>query len=649
MTYFEKAHYLYGYTIFQIKVFTTNFTAFPTRVTFVPIRTFQTCLENCLTSKNSNLSHKFMIKYSRTIWRNMSVFTQKLNPLTGKCDWEVQDENYDYHQEIARSSFADMLHDKERNQKYFLGIQTAIQKMHSMGKKANVLDIGTGTGLLSMMAVQCGADSVTAIEGFRPVADCAKNIIKTNGFESEITIISKCSLDVKVGADGDMERRCNILVTEIFDTELIGEGAIKTFSHAHRELLERDCIVIPTSATVYAQVVESPLACNWRKLKTIVDPEEGFPLLNIPKIVQDCVGTPAVHDIQLNQFPVSHFRTIIPPVPIFQFDWSGKTKIIKERSELHTEKASHSGNAQVVFVWWDLKMDPDKKIILSCAPYWTHPDILELAQNTTVPIKDVVPWRDHWMQAVYFLPQDVRTIKGDELTLISNHDEYSFWFNLKNNSKIENTDYLKPSCDCGIHFIASRTRIGQINDSTRNKKYINVLKNKITSNTVCLNLSDGSLLGVIAAKLGAKQVYNIENSCMFLKNLQQFAKENGVNDRIRYFNSMDDFLKENLQDINLVIAEPNYIYSLLPWDNLHFIYQLKNVLVDKIPASVDIMPRKAVIKAMGVRFLHLHKIKASLEKLEGFKMAEFDHMIKVHIYKELKNDLIKSNWFFGFI
>lgn len=36
--------------------------------------------------------------------------------------------------------------------------------MHKAGKKANVLDIGTGTGLLSMMAAELGADSIVACE-----------------------------------------------------------------------------------------------------------------------------------------------------------------------------------------------------------------------------------------------------------------------------------------------------------------------------------------------------------------------------------------------------------------------------------------------------------------------------------------------------
>lgn len=29
----------------------------------------------------------------------------------------------------------------------------------------------------------------------------------------------------------------NLLVTEVFDTELIGEGALSVFNHAHQELL----------------------------------------------------------------------------------------------------------------------------------------------------------------------------------------------------------------------------------------------------------------------------------------------------------------------------------------------------------------------------------------------------------------------------
>ena len=35
-----------------------------------------------------------------------------------------------------------------------------------------------------------------------------------------------------------MAQKANILVTEVFDTELIGEGALGTYSHALKNLLE---------------------------------------------------------------------------------------------------------------------------------------------------------------------------------------------------------------------------------------------------------------------------------------------------------------------------------------------------------------------------------------------------------------------------
>ena len=40
------------------------------------------------------------------------------------------------------------------------------------------------------------------------------------------------------------------------------------------------------------------------------------------------------------------------------------------------------------------------------------------------------PWRDHWMQAVYYPIRTPDVQAGQDLALISNHDEYSLWFDV---------------------------------------------------------------------------------------------------------------------------------------------------------------------------------------------------------------------------
>jgi len=155
--------------------------------------------------------------------RTMSCFSQVLNPMTGENSWQERGDEYDYHLEVANAGFGDMLHDWERNQKYFAALKKTIGEMRAAGREVHVLDIGTGTGILSMMALAAGADSVTACEAFLPMANCAEKILAANGAGDKVRLIRKRSTEIQVG--DDMPRKANLLVAELLDTELIGEGA----------------------------------------------------------------------------------------------------------------------------------------------------------------------------------------------------------------------------------------------------------------------------------------------------------------------------------------------------------------------------------------------------------------------------------------
>nr|XP_040136006.1 protein arginine N-methyltransferase 7 isoform X3 [Ictidomys tridecemlineatus] len=462
----------------------------------------------------------------------MKVFCGRANPTTGSVEWLEEDEHYDYHQEIARSSYADMLHDKDRNIKYYQGIRAAVSRVKNRGQKAIVLDIGTGTGLLSMMAVTAGADFCYAIEVFKPMADAAVKIVKKNGFSDKIKVINKHSTEVTVGPDGDMPCRANILVTELFDTELIGEGALPSYEHAHRHLVQENCEAVPHRATVYAQLVESRRMWSWNKLFPVrVQTSLGEQVIIPPSELERCPGAPSVYDIQLNQVSPTDFTVLSDVLPMFSVDFS---KQVSSSAAFYSRQFEPlaSGQAQVVLSWWDIEMDPEGKIKCTMAPFWAHSDPKGLQ------------WRDHWMQCVYFLPQEEPIVQGTTHCLVAHHDDYCVWYSLQKTSPEENgrVHQLRPVCDCQAHLLWNRPRFGEINDQDRTDQYAQALRTVLTPDSVCLCVSDGSLLSMLAYFLGAEQVFTIESSAASHKLMKKIFKANHLENKINIIEKRPELL-----------------------------------------------------------------------------------------------------------
>uniref|UniRef100_A0A6I8NF26 Protein arginine methyltransferase 9 n=1 Tax=Ornithorhynchus anatinus TaxID=9258 RepID=A0A6I8NF26_ORNAN len=86
-----------------------------------------------------------------------------------------------------------MLNDIKRNMAY----QAAIQKVVSLGCKT-VLDIGTGTGILSMFAKKAGAPSVYACELSKTMYELACDVVAANNMATEIKLLHMKSLDIEV-------------------------------------------------------------------------------------------------------------------------------------------------------------------------------------------------------------------------------------------------------------------------------------------------------------------------------------------------------------------------------------------------------------------------------------------------------------------
>lgn len=82
------------------------------------------------------------------------MFVERVNKSTGEREWVVAEKDYDlaqvffdhnaaYFKEIARSAFADMLLDADRNRRYKEALKTVIAAKKQQNELVHVVDIGT--------------------------------------------------------------------------------------------------------------------------------------------------------------------------------------------------------------------------------------------------------------------------------------------------------------------------------------------------------------------------------------------------------------------------------------------------------------------------------------------------------------------------
>ncbi|EHB11517.1 Putative protein arginine N-methyltransferase 10, partial [Heterocephalus glaber] len=154
-----------------------------------------------------------------------------------------------------------MLNDSKRNMIY----NAAIQKAVCLGSKS-VLDIGAGTGILSMFAKKAGAQSVYACELSKTMYELAYDVVAANKMEAGIKLLHMKSLDIEIPKH--IPERVSLVVTETVDAGLFGEGIVESLIHAWENLLLQPKIkgendnsekygkVIPASAVVFGMAVE---------------------------------------------------------------------------------------------------------------------------------------------------------------------------------------------------------------------------------------------------------------------------------------------------------------------------------------------------------------------------------------------------------
>ena len=248
-----------------------------------------------------------------------------------------------------------------------------------------VLDIGSGTGLLAMMAVRAGATEVISCEMNPSIAQAAQKIITANGYEDHIRIIGKHSaaLDLEADLGGPVD----VLVSEIINLDLIGEHVLPVMEEAHR-FLKSGGRIIPTRGSVRVALADYSGTARMR-MATV----DGFDLSLFNEI-----APPA--------FKVHHddrgITLLSESTDLFSFDFASGGPFPEERSarSLVAQRDGVSGVAQ----WIHLTMD-------EVGEYENHPATHAATSN--------------WSIFFYPFMEHIQCRVGDRIKVLGSHNRES--------------------------------------------------------------------------------------------------------------------------------------------------------------------------------------------------------------------------------
>lgn len=140
----------------------------------------------------------------------------------------------------------EMLKDEVRTRTYMRSI---VNNPHLFKDKI-VMDVGCGTGILSMFAAKAGAKAVYGIE-CAGIADSAKKIVKANKLDHIVTIIHGKVEEIVLPVE-----KVDIIISEWMGYFLLYESMLDTVLWARDKWLKPDGLLFPDKATLYITAIE---------------------------------------------------------------------------------------------------------------------------------------------------------------------------------------------------------------------------------------------------------------------------------------------------------------------------------------------------------------------------------------------------------
>lgn len=277
------------------------------------------------------------------------------------------------HQKLVPNWHFDMLNDSVRNDAYERAIN------HSVKQGITVFEIGTGSGLLSMLAARAGARHVWTCEKSMPIRRAAELIIRQNGFADKITILDAWSTSVSIPQH--IPEKVDLIIGEIFGAGLLEEQAIHFFNDARSRLLKPGGKILPARATMFGALIDGKDISQ----RAIVGEVCGFDLRLFN----------GLHDDPALQINLAHHPHTFLSEPFILKSIDFNSSPPKEGEETLTVTIKNSGTCTGVAQWFRLEFDGG--IAFDTAP--TSP-------------------RTHWDQHIQVFEKQFEVISGREMKFL---------------------------------------------------------------------------------------------------------------------------------------------------------------------------------------------------------------------------------------
>ena len=498
---------------------------------------------------------------------------QLLTPFQAENDYHVKD-TYNY---VTVQTDIKMpkhhltyLDDVYRHSRFAEAIRKAVADI-SEDKDCRVLNLGAGSGLLTMQCLKAGAYHVTAVERWLYLAMSCKEVLLANGFTDEqVKVVYKRPTDLALLSDVPIA--CNLLVCDILDDGLLTSGIIPAARHALDNLMIDKPIAIPCSATLYVQAGEvyTEDVCGFDL--SVMNRHRWMPAF--------ASGVPVDGEC---------FVPLSAPMEVWQFDMLSPPEEAG-RTSLDVE-FERDGVFNAVRFWYDLHLYDDVHIC-------TGPEAVSSGLKTLRP-------------AIQFLPGQMRVEEGLVLPLAAMHNTVRVLFDL---DEAEYISLARPDASF------PQIQFAMLHDEGRNEAYYRAIERAVArvkargEGVHALDMGCGSgLLGMMAARCGADTVVGCELHDGVCDTARHVIARNGLSDKVSIVHSDVGLLKrgEHVRSggINLAIAD---IFDCgLLHDN--FMFLLEKAKVNVLQSGYAIVPAAATVYCMG--------IEAHTESVDGFDLT----------------------------